>query len=72
MEYIEGKIESGEWEQGYQLPSETSLAQFFKVSRATVRQAISELVQKGRVIRKGITGTVQLSHQLNFAGIFTG
>lgn len=57
VEYIKDKIESGEWEKGYQIPSETNLAEFFKVSRATVRQAISELVLSGNLIRKQGLGT---------------
>lgn len=56
-EYIEGKIENGDWESGYQIPSETELAKFFNVSRPTVRQAISELVQSGKIIRKQGLGT---------------
>jgi len=57
LEYLKDKIESCEWEQGTQIPTEAILAEHFKVSRATVRRAISELVNNGSLIRKQGTGT---------------
>jgi len=56
-EYIQSKIDSQEWPKGFKLPSETELAKYFDVSRATVRQAISNLVLEGKLIRKQGLGT---------------
>lgn len=54
---IQEKITSGEWEEGFKLPSEPDLAADFQVSRFTVRQAINELVEKGYLIRRRGNGT---------------
>lgn len=59
-EFIRLKIQSGEWPKGYQLPSEPELAKAFDVSRATIRQSIFNLVQKGMLERKHGTGTYVL------------
>lgn len=56
-EYIREKIESQEWPKGFKLPSEMELAEFFKVSRSTVRHAISNLVLEGILVRKQGLGT---------------
>lgn len=48
----EGKLATGEL-----LPSEHTLMQMFKVSRATIRQALSELEQQGLVERRQGVGT---------------
>jgi len=55
--YIREKIENDEWPKGHQIPSEPELAEYFKVSRSTIRQAISELVMQGLLIRKQGLGT---------------
>ncbi|WHH58229.1 GntR family transcriptional regulator [Petroclostridium sp. X23] len=56
-EYIREKIENDEWPKGYQIPSEPELSDYFKVSRSTIRQAISDLVVQGLLIRKQGSGT---------------
>jgi len=56
-EYIQEKIDSQEWHEGFQLPPEMELAKFFKVSRSTIRHAISNLVLQGKLIRKQGLGT---------------
>ena len=56
-ENIRQRIESGEWPKGAKLPSEPELTAQFGVSRATVRQAISNLVSSGLLIRKQGSGT---------------
>lgn len=56
-ELITSRIQSGKWPVGAQLPSEIDLAQELNISRATVRQAISELVNKGMLIKKHGSGT---------------
>lgn len=56
-EYIRRKIEDGEWERGEQIPTEKELCTFFEVSPSTIRQAISNLVQKGILVKKQGKGT---------------
>ena len=56
-EYIKEKIVSQEWPKGHKIPSEMELAKFFKVSRSTVRHAISNLVADGILVRKQGLGT---------------
>jgi GntR family transcriptional regulator len=46
------RIESGNWKPGQQLPSEMELCTRYKVSRTTMRQAISHLVDEGLIIRE--------------------
>lgn len=59
-EFIRQKIQSGEWPKGFQLPSEADLSKAFEVSRATIRQSVFNLVQKGMLERKHGTGTYVL------------
>jgi len=59
-EFIRQKIKSGEWPKGFQLPSEADLSISFDVSRATIRQSLFNLVQKGLLERKHGTGTYVL------------
>ena len=54
---IEARIESGEWKPGAQVPSERELCEQFKISRITVRHAIAELVNEGRLTRAHGRGT---------------
>ncbi len=56
-DYIQMKIDSGEWEAGSKILSETQLAAQFKVSRETVRHAISQLHAKGFLNRRRGAGT---------------
>ncbi len=44
---IKGWIVNKEYRQGERIPTENELAERFKVSRLTVRQAVSQLVQEG-------------------------
>jgi len=50
-------IERGLWESGDQIPSEPELGDRFGVSRTTVRQALSELEQEGRLRKEKGRGT---------------
>jgi len=54
---IEARIEAGQWKPETQLPSERELCDEFKISRITVRQAITELVNEGRLTRVHGRGT---------------
>lgn len=51
------RIGDGEYGVGGKLPPEDDLAAEFSVSRATIRQAVGELVVEGLVVRKQGSGT---------------
>jgi 5-formyltetrahydrofolate cyclo-ligase len=51
------RISRGEWRAGGKLPSEPQLASQYKVSRMTLRQAVSELVKQGILTRRQGDGT---------------
>lgn len=54
---IKKEIDDGIWEIGERLPSERDLATSFKVSRMTLRQAITLLAEEGVVERRIGSGT---------------
>ena len=54
---IKRRIDSGEWSKGAKLPSEPELAKEYDVSRATIRQAIANLVSAGFLTRRQGLGT---------------
>ena len=54
---IKEKIASGEYQAGQMLPSENKYCEMYKVSRVTVRNAITDLVDEGILIRKHGKGT---------------
>ena len=56
-EDLRRRIEAGQWKPGEAIPSEAELQEIYGVSRATVRQALSELVMEGLLIRKQGRGT---------------
>jgi len=56
-ELLTEKIDSGEWEPGYRLPSEQELATELEVSRITVREAMQRLETSGLVERRRGVGT---------------
>ncbi|MDR7439852.1 MAG: GntR family transcriptional regulator [Armatimonadota bacterium] len=56
-EDLRRRIEAGEWKPGEAIPSEAELQEIYGVSRATVRQALSELVMEGLLIRRQGRGT---------------
>jgi GntR family transcriptional regulator len=51
------EIENGTYPVGSMIPTEKELSQMFNISRTTVRQAIADLVQKGRLYRTKSKGT---------------
>ena len=55
--YIRQKIESGEWPLGAKLPTEAELAEFFNVSRTTIRQSVNGMVEAGMLVRRQGSGT---------------
>lgn len=51
------KIESGAWPAGTQIPPEDELCRIYDVSKATVREAVQELVREGCLTRRQGKGT---------------
>ncbi len=67
-EALREKIIGGEYAPGEQLPSEYDLGEIFKVSRTTVRKAISNLVNQGLVISQHGKGVfVKKHHKTTFS-----
>ena len=56
-ELILGEIRSGGYAEGDAIPTEIELSQMFSLSRTTVRQATSELVQEGWLYKVKSKGT---------------
>lgn len=54
---LRGKLDSGEWGVGTQIPTEEELCRTYEVSKATVRIAIAELVRQGFLRRQQGKGT---------------
>lgn len=54
---IKEEIDQGIWKIGQRLPSERDLADIFQVSRMTLRQAVTLLVEEGVLTRKVGSGT---------------
>ncbi|WP_159545175.1 GntR family transcriptional regulator [Streptococcus halichoeri] len=57
-------IDKGIWPIGHRLPSERDLADTFQVSRMTLRQAITLLVEEGILERRIGSGTYVASHRV--------
>jgi GntR family transcriptional regulator len=58
------RIEGGEWPAGDRIPAEHELMRQFGVSRATVREALSELVREGLLERRQGFGTLVRDRKL--------
>ena len=54
---IEEEINSGELNPGQRIPSENELCEMYHISRTTVRQALSDLAMRGKLIRVKGRGT---------------
>lgn len=61
---IKKEIDGGIWEIGQRLPSERVLADDYEVSRMTLRQAITLLVEEGILERRVGSGTYVASHRV--------
>jgi GntR family transcriptional regulator len=57
MQLLKGKIDSGDWPTGSQLPGEPELCNLFGISRTVVRQALGEMEQQNLIIRRKGKGT---------------
>jgi len=58
-------LAAGEWQPGEALPSETRLAERFKVSIGTLRKAVDELVAEQVLVRQQGRGTFVATHGAN-------
>lgn len=56
-EFIQKKIEIGEWTVGTKIPSQRKLAEIFEVNRSTIVQAFDELIADGLLEGKSGKGT---------------
>ena len=57
---LKARIDHGDWQPGEKLPTEVELSQEYEVSRATVRQALSELARDAFISREQGKGTFVL------------
>jgi len=77
INYLEERIESGQYRVGQQIPSEMALAGELGVSRITVTNAINRMVQEGTLYRIQGKGTFvadkkKVEHRLTSLVSFTG
>jgi GntR family histidine utilization transcriptional repressor len=56
-QFVAARIDSGEWPEGYRLPSETDLARRLGAARMTVHGALRGLASEGRLVRRPGAGT---------------
>ena len=62
---VENQISSGELKPGDKIPSENKLCEQFQVSRTTARQAITELVNSGKIVRTQGRGSFVAQYPIN-------
>ena len=65
---LKEKIEKREWPNGSQIPTEDELCRTYDVSKATVRNAVAELVRSGHLRKKQGKGTFVI-HALKDLGV---
>lgn len=63
-EIIKTKINTGEYTENEQIPTEPEIIERYGVSRITVRKAIEELVTEGYLVKKQGKGTFVSSHKV--------
>lgn len=71
FDILKRKIENKEWTPGMQIPTEEQLCKMFNVSRATVRNAVLELVRQGYLVRQQGKGTFVSSNFISEGLIMT-
>lgn len=57
IHYVHERIESGDWPDGYKIPTEKSISSQFAAARNTVRKALSQLESEGIIERHVGRGT---------------
>ena len=65
VDVLRQQIEQGKFETDHPIPSERVLCQTYKISRITVRQAISEMMNEGSLYRKPGKGTFVARRTVN-------
>lgn len=55
--HVLSKVNSGEWAEGYRIPSESRLAEQFNASRMTIHIALRDLSAEGVLVRRQGAGT---------------
>jgi GntR family transcriptional regulator len=68
--YLRDRIRSGELKPGDPIPPEIQLAQEFRISRMTVRQALAGLVYDGLIVRYRRRGSFVAEPRLEHTSIF--
>ncbi len=71
FDILKKKIENKEWTSGIQIPTEDQLCKMFNVSRATVRNAVLELVRQGYLVRQQGKGTFVSNNYISEGLIMT-
>lgn len=56
-QFVQAKIDSGQWPEGHRVPSETELADRFGAARMTVHGALRSLASEGLLVRRPGAGT---------------
>lgn len=65
-EWMLENIQSGNWQEGYQLRSENAFAAELNISRGTLRKAIDLLIGKGLLVRIQGRGTYVTTHKISY------
>lgn len=65
-EIIIKNIQSAKWKKGTKIPSENNLMKEFQASRGTIKRAISNLVEQGKLIQKQGLGTFVVDDTFSF------
>jgi len=65
MGILHQQIEQGKFKPDHLIPSERSLCDTYKISRITVRQALSEMINEGTLYRKQGKGTFVAKRKIN-------
>lgn len=66
---IERRIVSGEWRPGARVPTEAELMQTYACARMTVSRALTELAERGLVVRRRRAGTMVAHPPLRSAAV---
>lgn len=61
--HVLGKVNSGEWQEGYRIPSESRLSEQLGASRMTVHIAMRDLSAEGILVRRQGAGTFVAARQ---------
>jgi len=63
------RIRTGDWKPGSKIPGDEELCETFNVSRTVVRQALGELTNQGRIVRKRAKGTFVAEPKVSGVGL---